>query len=158
MQTENVALASRLIPPEGNNWGEIAHGRDAEQEFLDRVGPLLHPEFETVWRHSMVGGESHTGLAATLEALRLVGQAFETLVAVPELYVDLGDRVLVLLIRSGRTVGGADFSEQGAAVYVIQDSKLRRMELYAERAVALADAGISADDARERGVPVAEIG
>ena len=72
-------------------------------------------------------------------------------------YVDLGDRVLVLLTREGRTVDGTDFAEEGATMYVIESGRLRRMELYADRALALTDAGITEAEARKRGVPVAEM-
>ena len=154
----NLELAYRLIPASGNNWGEISHSHVAEAEFLARIRPLLHPEFETMWRHSAAGGESATGLGPTIEALRRIGQAIETLIALPELYIDLGDRVLVLLTREGRTVTGFDFSEQGAALYVIEEGRLRRMELYADRALALSDAGLTESEARDRGVPVAEMG
>src|SRR5919108_2016594 len=95
----NLELAYRLIPATGNNWGEVAHSHEAEAEFLARVRPLLHPEFETLWRHAAVEGESRTGLGATMAALRTIGRAFETLIAIPETYVDLGDRVLVILTR-----------------------------------------------------------
>jgi ketosteroid isomerase-like protein len=154
----NLELAYRLIPASGNNWGEISHSQAAEAEFLARVSPLLHPRFETVWRQSEAGSESTAGLWPTLEALRRIGRAFETLVALPELYIDLGDRVLVLLTREGRTVDGVDFAEQGAALYIIEEGRLRRMELYADRALALSDAGITEAEARERGVPLAEMG
>ena len=157
MGATNLELAYRLIPASGNNWGEIAHSHAAEGEFLARVRPLLHPEFETVWRHSAVAGDSATGLGPTMAALRRIGQAFETLIALPELYVDLGDRVLVLLTREGRTVDGTDFAEEGATMYVIESGRLRRMELYADRALALTDAGITEAEARKRGVPVAEM-
>ncbi len=153
----NLELAYRLIPPTGNNWGEVASDRAAEAEFLTRVRPLVHPEFETLWRHASVEGESRAGLAATMAALRSIGLAFETLIAVPKTYVDLGDRVLVLLTRKGRTVTGADFAEEGAAMYIFESSQLRRMELYSDRAVALADAGITEAEAHERGVPVEEV-
>ena len=154
----NLELAYRLIPATGNNWGEISHSHVAEAEFMARVRPLLHPEFETVWRHSAVGAESTTGLGPTMAALRRIGQAFETLIALPDFYIDLGDRVLVLLTREGRTVDGTDFAENGAAMYIIDSSRLRRMELYADRALALSDAGITEAEARERGVPPAEMG
>ena len=154
--TSNLDRARRLLlPPEGNNWGEIAHDPEAEMEFLNRVGPLLHPHYETVWRHSETGAHSETGLQATLTALRVIGREFETLVAIPELFVDLGDRVLALVRREGRSAAGVDFSEEGAAMYVFEGGLLRRMELYADRATALAEAGVTAAEAYERGVPAA---
>jgi hypothetical protein len=153
----NLEIAYRLIPAAGNDWGEISHSHAAEAEFFTRVRPLLHPEFETVWRHSAAGGDSTTGLGPTMAALRRIGRAFARLIALPELYVDLGDRVLVLLSREGRTADGVDFAEEGAAMYILEEGRLRRMELYSDRAIALADAGITEAEAAERGVPVARM-
>ena len=153
----NLELAYRLIPATGNDFGEVAHSRSAEAEFLDRVRPLLHAQFETRWRHAAAEGQSATGLGATMEALRRIGRAFETLIARPEIYVDLGERVLVLVTRQGRTVDGAEFDEKGAAMYTFEEGRLRRMELYADRESALTDAGITEAEAFERGVPVAEM-
>ena len=153
----NLELAHRLIPPTGNNWGEVAKRGAAEAEFLDRVRPLVHPDFETLWRHSALPGETRAGLNATLAALRSIGEAFDELIALPEVYVDLGDRVLILLTRKGRTVTGDDFAEEGAAMYIFEARQLRRLELYSDRAIALADAGITEAEARERGVPVEDI-
>jgi hypothetical protein len=79
-----------------------------------------------------------------------------TLVAVPETYVDLDDRVLILLTRKGRMSDGAEFSEAGAAMYIFEDGQMRRMELYAERASALESVGLTEAEAVERGVPVSE--
>jgi ketosteroid isomerase-like protein len=119
---------------------------------MARVRPLVHLDFETVWRHSPSGSESRTGVEATLAALRQVGAAFESLIAVPELYIDLGDHVLVLVWCSGRTVDGTSFSEEGAVVYSFEAGRLRRMELYADRGLAFADEAITEAEARKRGI------
>ena len=111
----NLELAYRLIPPTGNNWGEVAKRGAAEAEFLDRVRPLVHPDFDPL---------------APLRDAR-------------------GDK--------GRAVTGDDFAEEGAAMYIFEASQLRRLELYSDRAIALADAGITEAEARERGVPVEDI-
>jgi ketosteroid isomerase-like protein len=150
--TENLALARKLIPPEGNDFAAIVDDRHAEERFMARVRPLLHSQYETVWRDAETGGETRTGAEATLGALHQIGAAFETLVAFPELYLDLGDRVLVLVRREGRTLDGIDFRESGAAIYVFQDGLLRRMQMYADRASALADVGLSPSEVAERGV------
>lgn len=152
-RTPNLELARALIPPEGNDWGAVVRDREAESRFMARVRSLVHSDFETVWRNSPGASESRTGVEATLAALRQVGAAFESLIAVPELYVALGDRVLVLVRREGRTVDGLEFREAGAVIYVFEDGLLRRMQMYADREIALADAGITAGDAAERGVP-----
>jgi ketosteroid isomerase-like protein len=144
-----------LIPPEGNNWGEIAHSRNAEREFRERVRPILHPDFETVFRND--GQEERLSLEPMIMALRTIGAAFEALVAIPETFVEVGDSVLILLRREGRTTNGQDFDEPGAAVYTFEDGSLRLMRLYADRSKALADVGITAEEAEERGVPSDEL-
>jgi ketosteroid isomerase-like protein len=148
----NLELARVLIPPEGNDWGEIASSNRAEAAFLERVDPHLHDGFETVWRHTTSESETHAGVDEVLGALRRVGRGFESLVAVPERFIDLGDRVLVLLSRRGRTVTGLDFDEPGAALYVIEDGKLRQMVLYANQELAFTDLGLDESDATRRGV------
>ena len=42
-------------------------------------------------------------------------------------------------------------------MYIFEARQLRRLELYSDRAIALADAGITEAEARERGVPVEDI-
>jgi ketosteroid isomerase-like protein len=146
----NLKLARALIPPGGNNWGEIAHSRAVERDFRERIRPLLHEDFETVFRQD--GEEERLSLEPMMAALRQIGGAFESLVAVPELFVELDERVLVLVRREGRTVNGQDFSEPGAAIYTFEDGSLRLMELYADRSRALAATGLTEADANERGV------
>ena len=153
VQAGLLARAKQLIPADGNDWGAVVQGGAAEAEFLDRVGRLLHEDFVTVWRGDGSGQGETSGMQATLAGLRAVGQLFESLVAIPELYVELGDRVLVLLYREGRTVDGQDFREAGAALYVFDDGLLRRMQLYSDRESALRDCGITAAEAAARGVP-----
>ena len=148
-----LGLARQLIPAEGNDWGAVVKGGAAEDEFLERVGPLVHDDFVTVWPGGGAGPGETSGMQATLAGLRAVGQLFDALVAIPDLYVELGDRVLVLMHRKGRTVDGQDFNEAGAAVYVFDDGLLCRMQLYAEPSSALRDCGITADEATARGVP-----
>jgi ketosteroid isomerase-like protein len=153
-----LALSRRLIPASGNDWGAIARRGRAERQFLARISPLVHPDFETVWPRYGEEARISTGLDATLAGLRQIGQAFEHLVAMPELYVDLGDRVLVLLRREGRTTDGYQFDEPGAALYVFEEGLLRRLQLYADREQPLADAGITAEEAQKRGVPPVDEG
>ena len=145
--------ARTLIPPEGTDFGAIVRDHRAEATYLARVRPLLHPGFQTVWRHSPAGSESHTGLDATITALHEIGRAFESLVSSPELYVALEDSVLVLVRREGQMLDGTRFAEEGAVIYTFEAGLLRWMEMYAERALAFADAGITEEEARRRGVP-----
>jgi ketosteroid isomerase-like protein len=148
----NLQLARLLIPPEGIDWGSITRSRRVEAEFLARVEPLLHDDFETVWRHTAGEPEIRTGIDPLLNAIRRVGRSFETFVARPDRYIDLGDSVLVLLRRQGRTVTGLDFDEAGAAVYEFDAGTIRQVVLYASQELALTDAGLSAADANGRGI------
>jgi hypothetical protein len=156
-QPTDLEVARRLIPPEGNNWGEIAHSKRAESEFVRRIDPYVAEEFTTVWRNTATDSESHVGLDEILTALRRVGESFETVVATPETFIEVEGGVLVLLRRRGRTVTGLDFDEAGAALYRIEDGRLREMVLYSNQALALTDAGLSAEEAEARGIPDAEL-
>ena len=146
-----LAIARQLIPAEGNDFGSVARGGEAERAFRARVEPFVHPAFEAIWP----GTDEHaTGLESTMTALHRVGQMFDSLVAIPERYVPLeDDRVLVLLHRDGRTFNGYEFAEEGAVIYDFEEGLLRRMLLYAHRPPALEDAGLTAEEAERRGLP-----
>ena len=148
--TDLLATARRLIPTEGNDFGAVARGGAAERSFRARTAPLVHADFEAVWPGT---DEPTSGLEPTMGALRRVGRIFDRLVAVPELYVELDDAVLVLLHREGRTFNGYEFSEAGAVIYEFDEGLLRRMILFAHREPALERAGMTADEAERRGVP-----
>jgi hypothetical protein len=64
-RTSNLELTRVLIPPEGNDWGAVIRDKAAEASFM-AVCPLVHPQFETVWRHLPEGSESRTGVETTL--------------------------------------------------------------------------------------------
>ena len=153
----NLELARVLIPPEGIDWGSVSQSRMAEDEFVARVKDLLSDDFETVWRHTAGESELTAGMDAMLEALRRVGQSFETMIAVPERFIDLDGSVLVLVQRRGRTVTGLDFDEPGAALYVFEGGCMTQMMLYSNQALALTDAGLNADQAAERGIASEEL-
>jgi hypothetical protein len=151
-ELSNLELARVLMPPEGLDWGEIARSKSAEARFVSRVDPHLHEEFETVWRTAGAASDSHPGMGAMLEALRRVGQSFEELVALPETFVEVESGVLLLLHRRGRTVTGLEFDEAGAAAYLIEGGKLKQLVLYSNQALALTDAGLTAEEAAKRGI------
>jgi hypothetical protein len=152
MSEQDLLAAARwLIPAEGNDFGSVARGGEAERAFRARTEPLIHADFEAIWPGT---DEPSSGMEATMTALHRVGQAFDALIAIPELYVPLDDqRVLVLLHRDGRTFNGFEFSEPGGVIYDFEDGLLRRMTLFAHRPPALEQAGLTAEEAESRGLP-----
>jgi ketosteroid isomerase-like protein len=111
----------------------------------------LHPEIE----FAMVGGPSPgtwTGLAGMAEATHEFLSAWENLRAEPEEYRELdGERVLVLIHHRGRgKTSGLELGQiqaKNAALFHVRDGKVTRFVAYWDRERALADLGLSEQDA-----------
>ncbi len=151
--SEVLELSRRLLPASGNDWGTVAHKSTTQQTWLADVVPLIHPDFEAVFPATGENTRVKFGLEATLAGLRQIGRSFDTLVTIPDLYVELGDSVLVLLHRAGRSSHGHVFNLDGAVLHEFADGLLRSITLYVDRASALAANGLTAEDAQRLGVP-----
>jgi ketosteroid isomerase-like protein len=111
----------------------------------------LHPEIEFV----MVGGPSPgtwTGLAGMAEGTHEFLSAWENLRAEPEEYRELdGERVLVLIHHRGRgKTSGLELAQmqtKNATLFHIRAGKVTRLVVYWDRERALADLGLSEQDA-----------
>jgi ketosteroid isomerase-like protein len=82
------------------------------------------------------------------EAVRAIWErwegAWEDLETVDEDYVDAGDQVVVTVRYSGRGAGsGVEFDQKSFEVYELRDGRCVRKTEYADRAEALAAAGVS---------------
>ena len=84
------------------------------------------------------------GLEALDKRWREVLDAYEDLAILPEKFVDLGSRVLVLVRFSGRGKGsGAPVTNfVGANLFTFEDGKVVRLVLYSDRDEALEAAGL----------------
>jgi ketosteroid isomerase-like protein len=107
------------------------------------------PEFETV----MVGPEyaparlEYRGLDGFVEGWREWTHAFATFQIELDDMIDAGDSV-VSLVRQIATmdVGGPEIETEGAAVWMMRDGRLRRVEFHLDRDAALRAAGLRPAD------------
>jgi ketosteroid isomerase-like protein len=77
--------------------------------------------------------------AAIVEYLRV----WEDFRQLPERFIDLGDRVLVLLTQTGRGRGsGAVVEREVAFLFTVSEGKIVRMEGYWDRVEAIRAAGL----------------
>jgi ketosteroid isomerase-like protein len=105
------------------------------------------PEFETV----MVGPEyakarlEYTGLAGFVEAWREWTTAFATFRIKIDDMIDAGDNV-VSLVRQIATIeeGGPEIETSAAAVWMMREGLLHRVEFHLDRDLALQAAGVEA--------------
>jgi uncharacterized protein len=82
------------------------------------------------------------------EAVRAIWErwesAWENLETVPEEYIDAGDHVFVTVRYTGRGAGsGIEFDARSYEIYTLRDGLCARKVEYAERAEALAAAGLA---------------
>jgi ketosteroid isomerase-like protein len=154
--SDNVEIVRALYPPDGLDWAAIMGQRSTEDAYLDRVRPLLHPDFEVAWVDQVPGEQPSgtiVGMEAYIEALRQMTRGFEKFRIVPERFVDLGDRVVVVarLHARGRSEG-AEVVGEGGAILTMADGQIRLLQEFPSREELFDAAGISAAEADERGV------
>jgi ketosteroid isomerase-like protein len=106
---------------------------------------FAEPDFEVV----MVGPQyspatlDYTGLDGFVAAWRDWTSAFESFRIEVDEMVDAGDNVVSLVHQIGIPRGAhAEMETQGAAVWMIRDGRLRRVEFHLDRDAALRAAGI----------------
>ena len=155
MGAKEVEAVRGLYPPGGIDWARIMADRKSEEAYLDEVLPVIHPDYEVAWTMHDLDGKRNR-IAARLRshrtALRDVMQGFERFCIVPEQFVDLGDRVMVMAKLDGRTVDGAEFSGEGGALFSFEEGMIRRLEEYENREELFTAAGITAEEAEARAV------
>jgi ketosteroid isomerase-like protein len=110
-----------------------------------------HPEIEFAFADGPAPGRS-TGLAGMAEAMRDWLGSWEEFRQVADDYRELDDeRLLVLLHWDGRGktsgLGLGEIRAKGASLFHVRDGKVTRLIAYVDREHALADLGLSEQDA-----------
>jgi ketosteroid isomerase-like protein len=132
MSQENVERARR-------GFGAFAQGGP------EAVVGVLDPEIELWLPSGMIqAGGTYRGREAVLGWMQEWAEAWEEIEYTPEEFTDAGDAVVVGVLYEGRGKGSGVRTE-GRFWYVFKylDGRLRRWELYPERAQALEAAGLS---------------
>jgi len=118
---------------------------DADQRIPRLFMELAEPDFEV----SMVGPQyapatlDFTGLDGFVEAWTDWTSAYESFRIEIDEMVDAGDIVVSLVRQIGILKGGdAEIETTGAAVWMIREGRLRRVEFHLDRATALRAAGL----------------
>jgi ketosteroid isomerase-like protein len=105
---------------------------------------VFDPDVEVVWAADIPDADTYHGLAGLEQSARRWLKAWDELRIQAEEFVDLGERVLVLITISGR---GKDSSIEAegkyAHVWTMRDGKATRFAGYTDWAEALEAVGLS---------------
>ena len=137
MSQENVEIVRSI-------YAAWEHGNYSSAEWA-------HPEIEFAFADGPAPG-GWTGLASMAEAMRDWLDSWEEFRQVADEYRELDDeRLLVLLHWDGRGktsgLGLGEIRAKGASLFHIRDGKVTRLIAYVDREHALADLGLSEQDA-----------
>lgn len=126
MSRQNVEIVGRIFE---------AFGRG------DVEGALTYADPDIVWNPAE---EAPThGRDAARASIERWGSAWEVLKAIPEEFIDAGDRVVVTVHFWGRGRGsGIEVDARGYEVSTLRDGRVVRMDEFAERSGALEAAGL----------------
>jgi ketosteroid isomerase-like protein len=107
----------------------------------DGAFALEHPEIEIHDRPQAPDPQVYRGHEGVLRALRVSQEAFEKLDMVPEEFLEVGDRVVVVFRFQGTgRESGVPIDERLAHVWTIRSGKAVRMEVHSSRDEALSRA------------------
>jgi ketosteroid isomerase-like protein len=106
------------------------------------LGPLLAGDFEFVTVREGVGmPEARRGVDGFFNAYRSYADMWRSYTLRPERFVEVGDRVVVEARISGTTrTGGVALEQAVAAVYTLEDGRIKRIEEFSDVASAHAAA------------------
>ena len=109
----------------------------------DALEPLLTDDFEFVTVQQSVGmPATKRGVEGFFTAYRAYTETWESLALLPERFVEVGDKVLVEAKLSGITVtGGVRLEQAVAAIYSLEDGRIKRIEEFSDLATAYEAAG-----------------
>jgi ketosteroid isomerase-like protein len=141
MSQENVQLVQAFHPRSGTDlkewFGEEASSRIAAAE------DLFQPDCEIESDGGVLGVVSGSGLTGLTASWRRWLEPWDEYWTEVELFIDAGDRVLVLLHDHGRLRGSAqEVVNTGGSVWSIRDGKVARIAFYNDRQAALEAAGL----------------
>jgi ketosteroid isomerase-like protein len=106
-------------------------------------GDLLDPEFELEEASNVPDRESYSGRDAFIANMAKLEESFDELRMEPIEFVDLGDKLVVVLSIAGRgRAGGAPVETTIAQLWSLRDGKAVSLRDYATKSEALDAAGL----------------
>jgi ketosteroid isomerase-like protein len=109
-----------------------------------RPSHFLHPEFELVFGSDFVDPGSFKGIAEASAGWSSWLEGWSFWAAAPREYIELGDRVLVILDAHGvAKASGVGLDQPGANLWEFRDGLASRLTLYTQADTARREAGIA---------------
>jgi ketosteroid isomerase-like protein len=113
------------------------------QAATEAFGDLLDPEFELEEAPNVPDRESYSGRDAFIANMAKLEESFEELRLEPIEFVDLGDKLVVLLWIAGRgRAGGAPVETTIAQLWSLRNGKAVSLRDFATKSEALEAAGL----------------
>jgi ketosteroid isomerase-like protein len=104
---------------------------------------IFHPDVEFVWAQEMPDAFSGRGIDKVETGARSMLAVWDDLVCIPERFVPVDDRVLVLFTLRGRGKGSnLEIDAQWAHLWTFADGKATRLEGFVDQDQALAAVGL----------------
>ena len=142
MSRENAELVRRIY--DGRSRGDFSVGRD-----------LLTHDFEWSQHAEAVEAGPRAG-AAIATALRNIFEVYENFRVVPDRYVSIGERVLVITHnRATARRSGMKVDQRFAYLWTVRGDKLARVEVYADERAALEAVGLRGQGMPQENVEIA---
>jgi ketosteroid isomerase-like protein len=117
----------------------------------ESVFDLIDPDVEISDRPEIPDPQTYRGYEGVVEALGRNEEAFETLDFIPERFVEVGDKIVAVLLMRGRGRGsGVPVEDRIAHLWTLRDGRAYRVQVYSDpdEAIAAARAGDGADEQR----------
>jgi ketosteroid isomerase-like protein len=105
---------------------------------------FIHPDVEVHSGPELPDPQVYRNHQGFLDNIREWSEVFEELRYEPEEFVEVGDRLLVIVLVSGRgRESGAGFEQRQAHVWTIREGKAVRLDFYLDRAEAETAVGLA---------------
>ena len=127
----------------------------AAYEALDRgdaeaIRDFLHPQVELFDRPEIPDAGSYIGWEGLMLSVRASRDSFADFHFTPQRFFEHGDRVVVIVLMTGRgKASGVPVEEQIAHEWTMRDGRAVRLQAYSDPADALEAAGLARELAEE---------
>jgi len=118
----------------------------------DAAFRAAHRDFELETADRVISPGTYRGTDGTRRFFEDLFEPFEEVVVEPQEFFERGDEVVVFILVRSRPRGSSAVVENRIAhLWTMRDAKVLRLQIFPEREKALEAAGLSGQDAVERG-------